>query len=231
MDARSALPVDLDGDGVQEIVGASYSDYAANAGAVMAFDAYGFGRTSLLEGVSAWGLMALDADGDGDMDVAMSYGHTWLLENVDGEGQTWSATALGEGGYTVIAADMDDDGDSDLVASNGVWYANDGDGVFDAQTIGNTEDDGATRCVGVAPADLDGDGDLDLVASHLLPGYELFWWGQGEDDYEAGDPGDGDGGGGDGGDGGGDDGGGDDGGGDDGGGDDGGGSYPGEGHY
>ncbi|MDF1838376.1 MAG: VCBS repeat-containing protein [Planctomycetota bacterium] len=136
---------------------------------------------------AAFGLTALDADGDGFVDVYVSaYGRmgqrrndSWneatngepdlLLRNVSGNSfqDVTKQSGLDDRGwtYSAVAADFDSDGDPDIYAvttfgSNHLWI-NRGDGVFEDQAKAQGVDLRGNS-MGVSVGDPNGDGALDL---------------------------------------------------------------------
>ncbi len=130
-------------------------------------------------------LIAFDADGDGDMDLARGgFGDSQpnaLFLN-DGQG----VFTRGDGGdfgrdpvdtSALAAFDIDGDGDADLVAGKNslatpetmydAVYRNDGHGLFQL-TEGGDFDNVLRNTSRLAPFDADGDGDLDLAVAYGL---------------------------------------------------------------
>ncbi len=135
---------------------------------------FGEGDTSSL----VWG----DADGDGDLDLAVANwngGQNRLYVNA-GDGTFTGEDQFGARDPNTMAwADVDDDGDLDLAVGNGDFmsadqnylYRNDGGGTFTempAFGLGSTDS--------IAFADVDGDGDLDGAAGneHTPPQNYLY---------------------------------------------------------
>lgn len=118
----------------------------------------------------AQSVMAIDVDGDGDMDVlSASVGDnrvSWF-ENDGNDNFTFHAiNSDADGAVKVIATDIDGDGDIDVVSASRydnkiAWYENDGSQSFTAHTI-STDADNAWS---VFAADADGDGDIDLFSA------------------------------------------------------------------
>jgi hypothetical protein len=184
---ENARAADLDGDGDLDIVAAARY---ASLGQVVWFenlDGEGtFGPPRIVNDSlsSAREVVAVDLDGDGDLDLAvvsMFDNRVVWFENEDGQGtfgperivSTESLTPT-----TIAAADLDGDGDADLVvtsfyANRVQWFENlDGAGSFSE-----------IREIGVAPAgpeamtlaDIDGDGDLDVFVT-AVAGDVLVWY-------------------------------------------------------
>jgi hypothetical protein len=115
--------------------------------------------------VDADAIVAFDADGDCDDDIAIAGagGITlWLRTGtsfVESDGAFAGATPA----RALAAADVDEDGDIDLVAGGGaslIVYRNDGTSDFD----GGTGIAGLTDVTAVAAGNLDGDTHIDLIA-------------------------------------------------------------------
>lgn len=137
----------------------------------------------------------VDMDGDGDLDVIMTYGLVappspdshqiaWY-ENVGkpGLGTEWKKHVVAEKfpmGFEVVAGDLDGDGDLDLVATGWntdgrlVWCENTGDPKT-GWKLHPIKLDWA-RAVTVIVADFDKDGRLDIAASAERGSNELRWW-------------------------------------------------------
>ena len=153
-------------------------------------------RTAGLEDVGefyGFGVEALDADGDLDLDlyVANDSNPNYLFLN-DGRGRfqetgLWSGAALdghgnAQGSMGVAAGDADGDGDPELVTTN-FWrdfstlYRNEGEALFVdvAKESGVGEASFMALSWGTTLSDLDLDGDLDLVIvnGHIYPQADL----------------------------------------------------------
>ena len=113
----------------------------------------------------------LDADGDGDIDIAVNSHYlnptiSWW-ENLDGAGNEWSEHELASGCYDngLSAIDIDRDNDQDLLVSGssgntiGFWRNTGGAGVFEYFNIAWCD---AKEVLG---EDMDLDGDVDAAAA------------------------------------------------------------------
>ena len=138
---------------------------AVDGGGAVVIDASGatLVATPLAAGGAA--VIAFDADGDCDDDLAVATAQTLTLYTRDGTTFTAGATFLGAA--ALVAFDADRDGDLDLVAGAGAglaMYENDGAGGFSAAAAGTIDDGGAVTAVSaLAAGDLDGDGNADLL--------------------------------------------------------------------
>ena len=129
-------------------------------------------------------LEAFDADGDGDLDIAVANeGQNRLFRNDDGVLVDVTATHLPverDESREVRAADFDGDGDLDLIAANVMFVfdepprdtllLNDGQGVFAAAPAGALPSAGDAGNFTIQALDLDGDADLDVVAPNTVFG-------------------------------------------------------------
>jgi hypothetical protein len=171
--AFSVAAADLDGDGDNDALSASYGDnrvawYENTVGNGSAWVAHPVATVRGAVFVSV-----ADVDGDGDADVlSASYGSAAALwhENASGNGSLWVtrtiAAGLGEISG-IAAADLDRDGDVDALSS----VAGNNEIVWHENTAGNGSA-WVTRTVGAAgiprsaaAADVDDDGDLDVLAA------------------------------------------------------------------
>lgn len=123
---------------------------------------------------SAFDAIAVDIDGDGDLDIvgaiSNSQSAVWY-ENLDGMGTFGSRKTISfilPGCRSVFAGDIDNDGDLDVVANSSgdatiSWFENlDGLGNFGPQNI---VAGAALYVADVFCSDLDGDGDLDIMGA------------------------------------------------------------------
>jgi hypothetical protein len=137
---------------------------ALTAGGVAVIDDAGqaLGETPL-DGVTGDAMLAFDADGDCDDDLALpaASGTTlWLRE-----GRDFVAGPGLPGAAVMVALDVDRDGDQDLVGGAGAaltLYENDGAGGF-APNPGGIAGGAFSDVRALAAGDVDGDGNADLI--------------------------------------------------------------------
>ncbi|MDB4113813.1 FG-GAP-like repeat-containing protein, partial [Flavobacteriaceae bacterium] len=173
---QSVFVADLDGDGDNDLISASYDDntiaWHENDGSNNPV----FTSSDIsTNAVGAWSVFAADMDNDGDMDIiSASYDDDTIswYEN-DGASDpsftTRQITNIADGVWSVFAADIDSDGDMDLISASRfdntiAWYENDGlaDPLFTRIEIDFTNTEAPTS---VYAADMDGDGDTDIVSA------------------------------------------------------------------
>jgi hypothetical protein len=138
-----------------------------------------FSRFDLDSQGTGHGLAALDADGDGRLDIA--YGDVTPSLRILGNGiepglrVVTRSNDVGDRPHSVVTADLDGDGDLDLAAGNGFTgyvsvLLNRGDGSF---ALGARPRPGGHR-IGLAAGDIDGDGDLDLASADVDGGLTIL---------------------------------------------------------
>lgn len=176
-------PVDIDGDGDLDIVGAVRYDHdiawwenTTGDGVVWTFH--------LVDGEfgGARSVFAADVDGDGDPDVlgaAVDADDITWWENA-GDGMSWTEHIVDgnfDGAYSVYAADVDGDGDLDVlgaafVANDVTWWENtNSDGSAWTEHV---VDGDFNEAESVYAADLDADGDMDVLGAGDASG--VSWW-------------------------------------------------------
>jgi hypothetical protein len=173
---EEVFPVDLDGDGDQDVLVASIADqrlsWFENEGGVLG------SQHAVADGVpEAYTVLAADLDADGDADVLSTRsGSAVWYENKDGLGSFGPQHVIGAGG-DVFAADLDGDGDQDVLSTSYAddsvaWHENtDGLGAFGPGQVISDQVDGAAR---VLAADIDGDGDEDVLSA-AQEGHTIAW--------------------------------------------------------
>ncbi len=183
--ATSVFSIDLDGDGDNDVLSASYYDdkiaWYENA------DGLGsFGPQQVITGSAEYArsVFSADLDGDGDNDVlSASNGDNKIAwyENTDGLGSFGPQqviTTSANGAQSVFSVDLDGDGDNDVLSASYhdnkiAWYENtDGLGSFGPQQVITTSAGGATF---VFSADLDLDGDNDVLSASVLDN-KIAWY-------------------------------------------------------
>lgn len=162
---RAVHAADIDGDGKEDILSASFLD--GKLAWYKQLDENGlFGRQIIFGKSSATDISTADFDGDGDLDV-LSPDIDWY-ENVNGDLSVKHKVSSDVAGVrSVKAADLDGDGDKDILAASFlddeiVWFENiDGLGSFGPLQL---IDSLVYSVNSLFPVDLDGDGDLDVVS-------------------------------------------------------------------
>ena len=180
----NAFPVDLDGDGDQDVAGASFGDSdilcwenldgSGEAWARYTVDPFFY---------HAQGMDAADFDGDGSTDIIGASYATHILkwwENPGDISGSWTAHEIQSSWVyctSVDAEDLDGDGDMDFVANSSyahsvAWWENNGTGSAWTQHMVTSSFNSVDDCLA---ADLDGDGDLDVAASSIDQN-EIRWY-------------------------------------------------------
>jgi FG-GAP-like repeat len=183
--APSSLdPVDMDGDGDLDLVGAAFDGsrirwWRNDGGQPPAWTVVDI-EMGFVGAASARGG---DIDGDGTMDVA---GCAWVKNEIaiwfnQGQGLNWtrqSVTTDFAQCHWVDLADLDGDGDLDLLGAAAeadtvaVWI---NDGAVPVGLTMQVIDDSFDGARSLVPADIDDDGDVDLFGT-ALEDDELSWW-------------------------------------------------------
>ena len=181
--ASIVIAADLDGDGDSDVLSGSGLDskiawYENTDGAG------GFGPQQVIDivGFPPQSLLAVDVDGDDDIDVGIAIVLDGIFdddrvvwyENIDGAGGFTSEHVVADfldGANELFAADLDGDGDIDFllgqrgIANRIIWFENvDGTGSFGPQQQISSLPDAPYS---VAAADLNGDDDLDVLVGQF----------------------------------------------------------------
>ncbi|MEM0517891.1 T9SS type A sorting domain-containing protein [Aequorivita flava] len=188
--ALSVHTADIDGDGDQDVLSASYLDdkiaWYENTDGMGAFGGQQIISTDFLAPISIY---AADFDLDGDMDIVCVsaddvdfigvFNKTIWFENTDGQG-VFASHEIDDSLdniplHQVSASDIDGDGDMDVL-STGIdqirWYENiDGLGSFGPQRMINSN---IQTAVWAHATDIDDDGDKDVVFASLYD--DLVAW-------------------------------------------------------
>ena len=141
--------------------------------------ARGFSAARFVDTGTLWGLdgaVAVDIDGDGDMDVLSltNLEITWH-ENDGSLGFTRRSLGAINQARDVFAADVDGDGDVDVLSASWndneiAWCENDGSQNFAVHSVSRN----VSRASAVFAADVDGDGDMDILSAAAF-GHEIAW--------------------------------------------------------
>ena len=183
--ARSVFSADLDGDGDQDVLSASYWDdkisWYENTDGLGSFSEQQV-ITSSANGATS--VFSADLDGDGDQDVlSTSYWDDKIAwyENTDGLGNFGPQqviTTSADGPESVFSADLDGDGDQDVLSASHnddkiTWYENtDGQGSFGEQQVITTN---VSVPLSVFSTDLDCDGDQDILSASRFDN-KIAWY-------------------------------------------------------
>ncbi len=182
--AMSVYAADLDSDGDQDILGASWDSDEVSW---WSNDGSGAGWNRHLvddELLGSTAVYAADLDSDGDTDIlgaGLLGAEVVWWENVYGTGLSWTrhlVDCYSEGVSSIQAADVDSDGDLDLITAASklnavIWWENvNGDGRdWTRHPVDSSF--GQARCA--FAADVDGDGDLDILGASAGED-EIAWW-------------------------------------------------------
>ena len=187
---NSAFAADLDGDGLLDVLSTNRHQSTQNGDVSLYLNnptAAGlFGGEEVLASPNGGRVVvAVDMDGDGDLDVlwgSATPATTVAWQANDGNGNFGpEQTISSDVAYvtSVFAADIDGDGDLDVVVTELIgnklsWFEN-LDGV--AGSFGDKQviDESISRPYSIAAADLDGDGDMDILATAFSGDY-VAWY-------------------------------------------------------
>ncbi len=197
--------VDVNNDGIMDMVGISYATHQAywmEDISAPAEDIIYHIIQPQFSGVPS--VSAADIDGDGDVDVVAGSGddegYVKWWENVDGDGLTWTETIIDpaiENISHVNTADVDNDGDIDVLGAADhpglfVWWSNE-DGQGETWTF-HLLSDAYSSNKHITSADLDGDGDTDLLGVDYIDNGVVYWlqeddgsWSEGVLDFDIND--------------------------------------------
>ncbi|MFQ5717953.1 MAG: FG-GAP-like repeat-containing protein [Acidobacteriota bacterium] len=195
-DPSKIFLADLDGDGRADLLSASFGDEIVAWSRNLGKDSAGqtlFGSRQTIAAAPAvfspTGVLAIDVDGDGDLDVlSSSFADAKIAwyENL-GTGnfgdpatnqKVISTGAIGA--FAVSAADIDGDGDVDVLSASQsdsriVWYENSGAPAAPGEWTFHDVSTAAMAARQVIAADLDADGDLDLLSASVF-GNPIAWY-------------------------------------------------------
>jgi hypothetical protein len=174
----------MESDGDTDLMVAAFAD-----GTILVFQNDGvqnFSPTTLTPTGPPADLVAVDVDGDSDLDIVVAGSGLEWFQQMGANSGSFSSTPVSiipPGTLVrVFAADLDADGDADLMASDtnssqGRIFLNDGAGSFSLQAV-----TGGDTSVpdGIAAGDMDADGDLDAVVNWHAgsPGRRIRWYEQ-----------------------------------------------------
>ncbi len=181
--AISVFGADIDGDGDQDVIGASFVDDDVAWWENTAGDGTTWTKRTVdgdFDGASS--VFAADINNDAHMDivaVADRVGEVAWWQNTAGDGTAWTERTVDDSfgsANGVFVADMDADGDLDIAgaASNNIaWWENaDGSGTT---WVDNTVAGNFSGAWSVDVADIDDDGDVDLVGAAFTAN-QIAWW-------------------------------------------------------
>ncbi len=166
---------DVDGDGLEDLITESESEYYMYLSWHKKLTNGSFGDRQII-GEFYWdsnSIYADDVDNDGDMDILyvdFFGGKILWYKNTNGLGNFVLQQIIitnAEVRTKLYTSDLDGDGDKDLLSASFnntiAWYENtDGTGLFGNQQIISTDAEGAYS---VKAVDLDNDGDMDVISS------------------------------------------------------------------
>jgi hypothetical protein len=186
-DAQSVFPVDLDGDGDVDIIGAARRDDRINWWENRR-DHY-FVEHVIVDGYNGpICVSSIDMDGDGDRDVLGSAIDGDMIswwEN-DGDQNFIEHTIVEEfEAIDLFPVDLDEDGDIDVLSAGYDtysidWWENDGNQSFSMNTI----TDSFIGAHSVYSVDMDNDDDMDIVGAAWAQGDIVWWRNNGNEDFE-----------------------------------------------
>jgi len=183
--SRIVTAADIDGDGDQDVVGASYYDSSLRW---FENDGTGVFTEHLISSAvnEGQGVAVADLDNDGDPDIATaSSGDNTIavFKNIGVNGTFCEIKEVVDdnaiGARTVVAADLNGDGWADLASASKdddtvAWYPNDGTGHFPTKIIVSQGEE-STGAYSLVAADVDKDGHNDLVVASNGNDHVSLW--------------------------------------------------------
>ena len=183
--ARSTYAVDLDGDGDNDVITASYDDNKIAWNENIGINSGIFAEQIIIstESVGATFVTAADLDGDGDFDIIATSEKdnkvSWF-ENLGVNSSKFSSEniiAFVSGASYADASDLNGDGDIDILVSASagdriVWFENFGLAEFSGYNLISNEIDAPPS---VVATDLDGDGDKDILSGSTVDD-KIVWF-------------------------------------------------------
>ena len=172
--AISVYAIDIDGDGDNDVLSASYNN---NQIAWYVNDGNGNFSTEQIISTNAIGansVYAIDLDNDGDNDVLSASEWddkiAWYINDGNGDFSAEQIiTTTANGATSVYAIDLNNDGNNDVLSASAndnkiAWYMNNGSGNFSTEQVISPNANGAYAVFAI---DLDGDGDNDVLSASL----------------------------------------------------------------
>lgn len=199
----SPAVADLDGDGMQEVIGAAYTVFILNG-------ADGSLRKSIdSQGGRVWpGVVLADVDGDGDLEIVTAHGGGYLHLFDHAGDLIWFRQPAGNELRSLAVADLDGDGDLEIVVGQArlhpinVWVLEHDGAVRSGwpQLSGSEGSAAGLYNDNLGLGDLDGDGRLEVIVPsdtitigayrqdgaqlpthsmyHAQPGHAMDRWGE-----------------------------------------------------
>ena len=187
-DVRSVSSADIDQDGRNDIVGASFADNEIAWWRNIDESGTNWSETVIAPAYTgATFVLTVDLDRDGDLDVlaagAQAGANVVVFENVPGDGTTWTPRPIKNifsGDHKSLAvADIDCDGDLDVAGAGSgtnavVWWQN--PGLLGGSWVERIIQANFVDAAAAQTADIDRDGRPDVVASAHTGAGGIAWW-------------------------------------------------------